>query len=289
MSGCSSCRIASTVLLLRSTVHGVSRDQPPLTVLHAFGVNGPARPLDGGQGTSWAAEDLVFKPDGGPLHEWLAGALADLTPDGFRLATPVHTRDGAWVCQGWSAARLVQGNEPNYSAVSTWREILTAGRAFHRAVAHLDRPDFLDARQDWWARADRAVWGERAIRFRPEFAALARRLQDVLEPLGRPQIVHADLTNNVLFAPGLPPAIIDISPYWRPPDYAEGIVVADALCWHGAPASLWETVDVSVAAVARGLLFRVATTNERVASGADGSDLQDEARRYAVAAAAIGL
>jgi hypothetical protein len=44
-----------------------------------------------------------------------------------------------------------------------------------------------------------------------------------------------------------------------------------------------------VAAVARGLLFRVATTNERVASGADGSDLQDEARRYAVAAAAIGL
>ncbi|WP_328853274.1 hypothetical protein OG994_12145 [Micromonospora globbae] len=227
--------------------------------------------------------DLVLKPGGGPLHEWLASALADVTLDGFRVATPVCTRDGVWALHGWSATRWVEGSEPDYSAISTWREILAAGRAFHRAVAHLGRPDFLDARQDWWARADKAVWGER------EFAAVARRLQSGLEPLGRPQLVHADLTHNVLFAPGLAPAVIDISPYWRPPEYAEGIVVADALCWHRAPASLWETLDVSVPAVARGLLFRMATTNERVASGADGVDLQDEARRYEMAAAAIGL
>lgn len=260
-----------------------------MTVLHAFGVNGPARLLDGGQGTSWTVEDLVFKPDEGSLHEWLAKALADVTPDGFRLAKPVCTRDGAWVSHEWSATRWVEGSEPDYSSISTWRDILAAGRAFHRAVAHLGRPDFLDTRQDWWARADRAVWGERDIQFRPEFAPVARRLQVALEPLGRPQLVHGDLTNNVLFAPGLAPAVIDISPYWRPPEYAEGVVVADALCWHGAPASLWETVDVSVTAVARALLFRMATTNERVASGADGVNLQDEARRYSLATAAIGL
>jgi hypothetical protein len=231
----------------------------------------------------------VLKPDAGPLHEWLAGALADVTLNGFRLATPVCTRDGLWVCHGWSATRWVEGSEPDYSAVSTWPRILTAGRAFHRAFRHLDRPDFLDTRQDWWARADRAVWGERRMRFCSEFAAVARRLQRAVKPLGRPQIVHADLTNNVLFAPGLAPAVIDVSPYWRPPQYAEGVVIADALCWHGAPASLCETVDVSVAAVARALLFRMATTNERAASGGDGIDLQDEARRYGLAADAIGL
>ncbi|MEV0565117.1 TIGR02569 family protein [Dactylosporangium sp. NPDC050588] len=260
-----------------------------MTVLHAFGVDGPARPLAGGQGTSWSAEDLVLKPDGGALHEWLAAAFADVTGDGFRLAAPVRTRDGAWAVQGWSAMRRVQGTEPDYCAVSTWQEILSAGRAFHRAVAHIVRPVFLDTRQDWWAQADRAAWGERAVRFLPEFAALAHRLQDALEPLGRPQLVHGDLTKNVLFASGLPPAIIDISPYWRPPAYAEGIVVADALCWHDAPASLWETVDVSAAAVARALLFRLATTNERVVSGGESADLQDEARRYELAAAVIGL
>ncbi|MEV6598562.1 hypothetical protein AB0M36_17045 [Actinoplanes sp. NPDC051346] len=105
--------------------------------------------------------------------------------------------------------------------------------------------------------------------------------------MGRPQLVHADLTKNVLLAPGLPPAIIDISPHWRPPAYAEGIVVADVLCWHDAPSTVWETVDVS-AAVARAMLFRMATTNERVRSGGEGVDLQDEARRYGLAAAAIG-
>jgi uncharacterized protein (TIGR02569 family) len=238
---------------------------------------------------SWAAGDLVLKPATGPLHEWLAGVLADVTLDGFRLAAPVCTRDGAWICHGWSAMRWVEGSEPDYSEVSTWREILTAGRAFHRAFRHLSRPDFLDARHDRWARADRSVWAERPLRFRREFAAVAQRLQPALAPLGRPQIVHADLTNNVLFAPGLAPAVIDVSPYWRPPQYAEGIVVADALCWHGAPASLRETVDVPVAAVARALLFRMATTNERAASGTEGINLQDEARRYSLAADAIGL
>ncbi len=267
----------------------VPSDQLPLTVPHAFGVNGPARLLDGGQGTSWAVEDLVFKPDAGALHEWLATALADVTTDGFRLATPVRTRDGAWAFDGWSATGWVEGSEPDYRATSTWPDILAAGRAFHRAVAHLDGPDFLDARQDWWARADRAVWGERAIRFHPEFAAVARRLRSALQPLGHPQIVHGDLTTNVVFAVGLDPAVIDISPYWRPPEYAEGIVVADALCWHGAPASLREAVDVPVPAVARALLFRMATTNERVAAGAGDVDLPDEARRYGQATAAIGL
>jgi uncharacterized protein (TIGR02569 family) len=224
--------------LLASTLHRVSRDHPSSAVLHAFGVDGPARRLTGGQGTSWAAEHVVLKPDGGTLHGWLADVFADVTGEGFRLAAPVRTRDGAWSVQGWSATRRVQGAEPDYSAVSTWQEILTAGRAFHRAVAHLGRPAVLDQRQDWWAQADRAAWAERGIRFVPEFAALARRLEDALQPLGRPQLVHGDLTQNVLFAAGLPPAIIDISPYWRPPAYADGIVVADALCWHDAPSSL---------------------------------------------------
>ena len=34
--------------------------------------------------------------------------------------------------------------------------------------------------------------------------------------------------DGVLAVAGQPPGIIDFSPYWRPPDYAEGIVIADA-------------------------------------------------------------
>jgi uncharacterized protein (TIGR02569 family) len=267
----------------------VFADGPSPEVLHAFGVEEPARRLSGGQGSSWMAGGLVLKPDGGPVHEWLGRSLDDVVTDGVRLSLPVPARNGAWVCRGWAATRWVEGGEPGYSAASTWIEIIEAGRAFHRAVAYLARPDCLKTRTDRWAMADRAVWGESRIHFLPEFVDLAGRLEAALEPLGGPQIVHADLTRNVLFAPGLAPAVIDISPYWRPPAYAEGVVIADALCWHGASAGLLEETGVSEAAVARALLFRMATTNEAVVAGIGGVNLHDELRCYRHSAGAIGL
>jgi hypothetical protein len=262
---------------------------PGRDVLRAFGVEQSPRRLPGGQGTSWVAGGLVFKADGGPVQEWLGTALSDLVSAGIRLAPPAPTCGGAWVHEGWSANRWVEGSKPDYAAAATWIGIIEAGRAFHRAVAHLTRPDCLDARHDRWAMADRAVWGEMCLPLRPELVEVARRLHRAVEPLGRRQVVHGDLTGNVLVAPGLAPAVIDISPYWRPPQYAEGVVLADALCWHGASAQLLEATGVSVAAVARGLLFRIATTSEAVVCGVDGVDLQDELRRYERAAAAIGL
>jgi uncharacterized protein (TIGR02569 family) len=267
----------------------MSAEHPPTGVLGAFGAEEPPRPLTGGQGTSWVSGDLVLKPGGDPVHTWLAEALEDVSPVGFRLATPARTIHGTWSWDGWSATRWVEGTEPDRTRLSAWLHIIEAGRAFHQAVAHLRRPDCLHARDDWWAVADRVAWGEHDIRFRPEFANLSQRLRGAVEPLGAPQIVHGDLTGNVLFSPTLPPAIIDISPYWRPPEYAEGVVVADALCWHGAHASLVDEAGVSVAAVARALLFRMATTSQAVSDGNAGVDVDAEAQRYDHAAGAIGL
>ncbi|MCO8269370.1 hypothetical protein M1L60_02060 [Actinoplanes sp. TRM 88003] len=246
-------------------------------MLRDFGVEGVGRALDGGQGTSWLVGGLVFKPEVPAVVE----GLDRIREDGFRLAAPCRTREGSFESHGWSATRWVAGCSPD----GAWRDVVEAGRAFHRAVAGIARPAFVDERQDWWARGDRVAWGERDVVFRAEFAGVADRLAEGLEPLGASQLVHADLTQNVLLAPVLPPAIIDISPYWRPVAYAEGVVVADAVCWHGADASLLELVGVSVPAVARALMFRMATTNERD----DLPDVWDEARRYERAAAAIGL
>jgi hypothetical protein len=156
-------------------------------------------------------------------------------------------------------------------------------------VAHLGRPACLDARDDPWALADQAAWGERVLPIHPDFSDLSARLRGALEPLGPSQIVHGDLAGNVLFDPGSAPAIIDVSPYWRPTTYADGIVVADALCWHDAPGSLLEQADVSVPAVARGLLFRMMTTSKFALSSQGAVDVSGEAARYRLAAAAIGL
>ncbi len=128
------------------------------------------------------------------------------------------------------------------------------------------------------------------MRLHTAFRPGALRLREALEPLGRCQLVHGDLTGNVLFARDLPPAVIDLSPYWRPPEYAEGVVLADALCWHDASPSLLPDAGVSVTAVARGLLFRMLTTSERVLRGAISDvDIAEEAHRYNEAASAIGI
>ena len=258
--------------------------------MRAFGAVAPPRRLVGGQGSSWISGDVVLKPAGGPVHDWLAEALEDVSPDGFRLATPVRTRLGTWSWAGWSATRWVEGSEPEFTMLPAWLRIIEAGRAFHRAVAHLGRPDCLDRRDDRWAVADRMAWGERALSIRPELADVGRRLQDAVEPLGAAQVVHGDLTGNVLLSPTLPPAVIDIAPYWRPPAFAEGVVVADALCRTDAPPGLLERAGVPVAAIARALLFRMATAGA-TASVDDGArvDVEDEARRYDAAARVIGV
>jgi hypothetical protein len=155
-------------------------EQPPASALRAFGANEPPQPLTGGQGTSWVSGDLVLKPGGDPVQAWLAEALHDVPSVGFRLATPVRTLHGTWSWEGWSATRWVDGAEPDRTRPSTWRQIIEVGRALHQAVAHLQRPDCLDARNDWWAVADRVAWGEHGIQFVPEFADLSQRLQRAL-------------------------------------------------------------------------------------------------------------
>lgn len=65
-----------------------------------------------------------------------------------------------------------------------------------------------------------------------------------LEELDLPsQVVHGDLSGNVLFADGAPPAVIDLTPYWRPAAFAAAVVVVDALVWGGGDPSLLRRVD----------------------------------------------
>ena len=72
--------------------------------------------------------------------------------------------------------------------------------------------------------------------------------------------MHGDLTGNVLFAPGIPPAVIDFSPYWRPTAFAAAVVVGDALAWEGADESLLGAV-AHIAAfpqfLLRALIYRI--------------------------------
>jgi hypothetical protein len=132
----------------------------------------------------------------------------------------------------------------------------------HRALRAVPRPALLDRRTNVFALADRVAWGEmsmdRAGDLGPDGERLLRRLRPVAMPS---QLVHADPSEgNLLFADGLPPALIDISPYWRPAEYGVAMFVADAIAWSGAPVELLERVRATpemAQLLARAVLFRL--------------------------------
>jgi hypothetical protein len=112
-------------------------------VLAAFGVAGcvPA-PLDGGQGTSWRAGDLVLKPAAADLDElaWQIGVLSQVSQDGFRLARTRPAADGSPCVDGWSATEFVSGSH----SPRGWPDIIAARVRLHRALRKVQRPAFLD-------------------------------------------------------------------------------------------------------------------------------------------------
>ena len=231
---------------------------PPKDVLAAFGVSGTPIALKGGQGSAWRADHVVIKraDTSEEILAWQARALANVPPDSVRVGRPERSIGGDFIVGGWSASVFCLGrHEPR-----RWFDIIAVGRRLHRALSQVARPDFLLSRADSWAVADRAAWGDISLapyRDTPHVARLEGRLEPVRAPS---QVIHGDLTGNVLFADALPPAVIDLSPYWRPVEFATAIVVADALVWEGASVSeLSSAMDVDQFGqmLARALLFRI--------------------------------
>lgn len=216
--------------------------EPPPHVLAAFGASTPAEPLAGGQGTAWRSADLVFKPLDWSMSleelEWQGKLLDAVREDDVRVSRLRRSSDGSALVDGWCAWEFVEGEHRERS----WPEVIAAGERFHAAIASVPRPSLLDRRTDHWAIGDRVAWGELpAADF--EHVKHLSKLVRALRPVAvQAQLVHGDLTGNVLFAAGFPPAVIDFSPYWRPPGFASAIVVGDALLWEGADDSLLSAV-----------------------------------------------
>jgi uncharacterized protein (TIGR02569 family) len=233
---------------------------PTAQVFDAFGVPGVTRPerLDGGRGLTWRAGKLVIRPTGGGSEaNWRAGALDALEhTDEFRTPRPVRAGSGAWVVDGWEAWQWVPG-AADETRVS---DVLRAGAAFHRAIAGLARPSFIDVADDPWARADRMAWGEGVL---PDDPMLGRLATGFCPVRSSSQVIHGDLLGNVLFAEGEPPTIIDWAPYWRPAGLGAAIAVVDAVTWHGVPLSELSELGTNVPEwgqlLVRALTFRIAT------------------------------
>jgi uncharacterized protein (TIGR02569 family) len=251
---------------------------PPLReVLDAWGV-AEAAPLPGGQGTAYGTDDLVLKPVGDPHEaEWLAKTLYGLPRSSeLRIIRPVPTRDGAWVFAGWSAWERLVGTP----APERWRDALEVSGRFHAEVADVARSDAI-GRHRPWAQGDAFAWAEHELVVPAVLAVAVNGLLVRRVPTDLPlQLVHGDLCGNILFDEDAAPAVIDVSPYWRPRRYADAILVIDAMAWHGAAEDALETFDdpIGVQMLVRALLFRLGTASVSFADHA--SRLRKELLAY---------
>lgn len=209
-------------------------------MLDAFGASEPSVLLPGGERRTYAAGSLVLKPVADPQSAaWCAELCRDIEGEGFRVPPPVATRSGEWTVDGWAAWQWVEGEH----AEGRWRAVFDVARAFHRALEGVSRPDFLDRRSDpWWVGAQ-VAWGEREPDVAEAVAELIAPLLDRLLAARRPveltsQVIHSDIGGNVLFAEGLPPAVIDFSPMYRPAGFSLAIAAFDAIGWGNADRSV---------------------------------------------------
>lgn len=176
----------------------ISPGEPSSQAFEAFGADFASRErLDGGRGRTWRAGDVVLRPTaGGSEADWRAEVLRDLehTTEFVPLGQSWHSRGPGW-WTGWEALQWVSGAADETQVL----DVIRAGAAFHRAVADLPRPPFLDTSDDPWALADRMSWDERPLPTDPMLDRLAAQFRPVLSPS---QIIHGDLLGNVLFAEG---------------------------------------------------------------------------------------
>ena len=233
---------------------------PGAEILDAFGLAGEPRRLTGGKGGTWQVGEVVLKPaEGVPETVWRSEVLAAL-PDSphFRIARPVRAIDGTFVAHGWEAAAFVAGTADPRRV----DDVVRAGQVFHQAIAALPRPSFLDLRDDAWTYADRLAWQEDVPPGSTAPSDLLEPLFAARRPVSQPsQVVHGALGGNVLFADGLPPAIIDWPAYWRPAAWADAVAVADAMVWHEVKPDVverWAHLPEWDQMLVRALIYRIA-------------------------------
>lgn len=251
------------------------RPSPP--VLEAFGVKHPLRSLPGGRGLCFEAGGVVLRPsDDDAESEWTGNFISSLSAicpiTAYRLPHPIKstTERPSFVHEGWTASTYLTGYA--FTPVR-WGEVMQTCRHFHADVRKLNfpKPDFLSSRLNRFHEADLVTWDEKRLssveKVNEDILAMVDAALRQLEQLKRPlpdlpaQIIHGDLTGNILFDEGsqLSPGIIDLTVYWRPAEYAEAIIVADGLVWHGqgeALLSMFSVTEVRLQLLVRALYWR---------------------------------
>jgi len=237
--------------------------QPSERILDAFGVKGLPILLEGGEGTTYQAGGFIFKPaENIEEANWRAELMNSIVEDGFRVPHPVKSKNNKWIESGWCVYTFLEGKE----VTNRWEEKINVSRKFNKSLANAAKPDFIDKASHPWAIADKMIWGFLPMQYGEILKPAMIRLESLIRPINlKNQLIHGDMTSNILFHNTLPPAVIDLSPYWHPAQYAEAIIVVDSIVWDDAPDTIIKELDNTFETyqlLLRAAMWRIKTTEE---------------------------
>lgn len=207
-------------------------------ILYAFNLDGEINILDGGQNQSVRVKDAVLKPVGENVQfsEWALSILNKINPHEYRLSKPIVSNKGTFIYKGWCCTRYEPGEHRNGNV----KQKLAVSRLFHHDLADLHFNNIPKA-DDPWSISQRIAWQKENLPqniSKEAFKILEELISKItLKENYKVQIIHSDLSGNVLFDKGLKPLIIDFSPTIAPVEYAEAILVCDCIAWQGSPIS----------------------------------------------------
>ncbi|KAH8884191.1 hypothetical protein GQ53DRAFT_797970 [Thozetella sp. PMI_491] len=230
---------------------------PTPTILEAFSLTGIPQPLAGDRELCYRVENIVLKPSDDDVEtQWvseLTTSLLERAPTSYRLATP---------------DQVVGRPESGISAPECrFRDALRVNETFNAdlKVAVRERTFATSRQSNRWNKASRVTWEE--VRLyeiegvnKEWWLGKIRHLLDRSALARRPFPENGDILweNN----PALPPAIIDLTLYWRPAEDSSAIAVADGLAWFGEGQGLimfYGPSDLRLQLLVRALHWRILT------------------------------
>jgi uncharacterized protein (TIGR02569 family) len=218
----------------------MSENIPDQSILTAFGVSGEPVLLQGGEGTCYRVDHLVFKPTNNAIEtSWIADLNSSLSSPKFRIPKPIRAKDGSWVFNGWAASEFLQGEH----RADRYTEAIEVCKDFHRALVDIPKPDWFDKKRDVFSLSDRMAWGELPI---PDFELAEEPFKKIFGFLDENrlpnQLIHGDWgLAQILFHDQLPPAVLDMTPYFRPADFPIADMILSAIVDDGADISLLDS------------------------------------------------
>ena len=202
-------------------------------VMRIFNLTGDPQILPGGSTTNYRVGNFVLKQiketslennHSPELAAWIAGFTTELVQNGFRLPLLRATIKNTWISSdGWVAAGFLAGHHATPGDIPV---CIQAIQSLHQALAQVPAHPLMKDNHTAWGMAHEWCWGEKPAQVQVELRPLIDRLYALRQPISTSpwQLIHADLNpGNILVEPGLPPAFLDLSPFWGPPEFALAI------------------------------------------------------------------